>query len=53
MSETCDSHEKELAGKAKEIRKLKMEIKAEEQLRKEMDEENLKLKLELEQLKRK
>lgn len=51
MNERCESLEEEMTEKTKEIKYLKIELKAEVQLREETAKMNIQLQLELEQLK--
>ena len=48
MSERCDSLEEDITTKAKEIKRLERELKAEELMRKETAKENMELKIQLE-----
>lgn len=51
VNERCESLEEEMTEKTKEIKYLKIELKAEVQLREETAKMNIQLQLELEQLK--
>ena len=53
VNKKCGELEETVSSKDKEIGSLKCELKGEELLRKEVADENLQLKLELEKLKRK
>jgi serine/threonine protein kinase len=53
VSKRCEELEEEVTSRDEQIRKLKCEVRADEMFKKEMAEENLQLKLEIERLKRK
>ena len=47
MSDRCDSLEEDITTKAKEIKRLQRELKAEELMREETAKENMELKIQL------